>query len=83
MPHLYSPYDGDGRRRPGHAARSLVGLARVSKESSDAVTAFVASHGNGTRDLGYLPVKARNRDFAMVLDRKTGEIVGYLALYPW
>ena len=35
------------------------------------------------RSLGYVPVKARNRDFAAVVDRKTGEIVGYLPINPW
>jgi hypothetical protein len=46
------------------------------------VSAFVARHGTG-RSLGYVPVKARNRDSCAVVDRKTGEIVGYLPLNPW
>ena len=82
LPHLYVPY-ADEAKQAARAARSLVGLARQGKESSLAVNAFIAAHGNGGRNLGYLPAKARNRDFAVVVDRKTGEVVGYLSLYPW
>jgi len=82
LPHLYVPYSEEAPRA-AQAARPLVDLARKSKDASDAVNEFVARHGNGQRNLGYLPVRARNRDFAMVVDRKSGEIVGYLALYPW
>jgi hypothetical protein len=82
LPHLYVPY-AEASRQAAHAARSLVALAQQGKESSAAVNAFIAAHGNGNRSLGYLPAKARNRDFAVVVDRKTGEVVGYLSIYPW
>ena len=58
-------------------------LSRQGKDTATAVSDFVATHGNGSRSLGYLPVRARNKDFAVVVDRKTGEIVGYLAVNPW
>jgi hypothetical protein len=82
MPHLYVPY-GEQAQQAARAARPLVALSRQSKESSDAVTAFVAAHGDGNRSLGYIPAKARNRDFSVVVDRKTGEVVGYLPINPW
>lgn len=82
MPHLYVPYALEAQRAAS-IAQPLVGLSRQSKESSDDVTAFVAAHGKGQRNLGFLPARARNRDFAVVIDRKTGEVVGYLAIYPW
>jgi len=28
-------------------------------------------------------VRARNRDFAAVVDRKSGAIIGYLPVDPW
>jgi len=82
LPHLYIPYAQAAAQAAG-AARPLVALARRDREAADEVSDFVAAHGAGTRNLGYVPVKARNRDFAAVLDRKTGEIVGYLAINPW
>ncbi|MCC6194760.1 MAG: hypothetical protein IT518_09870 [Burkholderiales bacterium] len=82
LPHLYVPY-ADSAMSAASSARPLVDLSRRSKETADAVSEFVASSAKDGRNLGYLPVKARNKDFAAVVDRKTGEIVGYLAVYPW
>ena len=81
LPHLYLPYSeaaGDAAR----AARPLVTLAQRGKAAADAVGAFVAEHGGGGRSLGFVSVRARNRDFAAVVDRNTGEIVGYLSVAP-
>lgn len=82
LPHLYTSY-AQAAPQAAQAARSLVMLAQKGRESAEAVNEFVTEHGNGARNLGYLPVRARNRDFAAVVDRKTGEIVGYLELSPW
>jgi hypothetical protein len=60
-----------------------VDLSRRGRDYADAVNDFVASHAKDGRSLGYLPVKARNKDFAAIVDRKTGEIVGYLDVRPW
>ena len=69
--------------RAAQAARPLASLSRQGRENADAVSDFVTTHGSGARNLGYIPVRARNRDFAMVVDRKSGEIVGYIAVNPW
>ena len=82
LPHLYTPYDA-AASDVARAARPMVGLSRQGKETATAVSEFVSAHGNGARSLGYLPVRARNKDFAAVVDRKTGEVVGYLAVNPW
>ena len=66
------------RRRRVRSCR----LAQRDKENSAAIDQFVGEHGRD-RSLGYVPVKARNKDFSAVVDRKTGEIVGYLAINPW
>jgi hypothetical protein len=82
LPHLYFPY-ADAAGNAARAARPLVTLSQRGKVASDLVSAFVAEHGGAGRSLGYVPVKARNRDFAAVVDRTSGEIVGYLAIPPW
>jgi len=82
MPHLYKPYDA-AASEVARAARPLQGLARQGKTQSDAVTDFVSTHGDNASNLGYLPVRARNKDFAMIIDRKTGQIVGSIAINPW
>jgi hypothetical protein len=82
MPHLYEPYAG-AAQAAARAARPLVSLSQKGRHAATVVDDFVTANGNGTRSLGYLPVKARNRDFAVVVDRKSGDIVGYLPLDPW
>ena len=82
LPHLYTSY-AEAAPDVARASRPLVSLSQKGLEPAQAVNAFVTANGNGTRNLGYVPVKARNRDFTAVVDRKTGEIVGYLAVNPW
>lgn len=82
MPHLYEPY-AQAAGSVAKASRPLVSLSQKGQASATAINNFVAANGNGARVLGYVPVKARNRDFAAVVDRKSGEIVGYLAVNPW
>ena len=82
LPHLYTSY-ADAAMSAAQSAKPLVGLSRQGEDASRIVSDFVTTHGNGARSLGYLPVKARNQDFTAVVDKKTGEIVGYLPLQPW
>lgn len=80
-PNLYVPLAQEAQA-VARAARPLQALSRQGQANADAVSRFVAQRGAG-RDLGYVPVRARNKDFAAVVDRKTGEVVGYLPLNPW
>lgn len=82
LPHLYVPY-AQAAARVASVARPLAALARRDQAAADQVSAFATAHAAGGRSLGYVPVKARNRDFAAVVDRATGEIVGYLSINPW
>jgi hypothetical protein len=82
LPHLYVPY-ASVAAEAARSAKPLVTLAQKGKEPSEQVTDFVSANGRVVRPLGFVPVRARNRDFAAVVDRKTGEIVGYLPIDPW
>ena len=82
LPHLYIPY-ADVAGAAARAARPLVTLAQKGKQPSELVTDFVAANSRAGRSLGFVPVRARNRDFAAVVDRKSGAIVGYLPIDPW
>ena len=78
---LYFPY-AEAAGNAARAARPLVTLSQRGKDESDLVSAFVAEHGGG-RSLGYVPIKARNRDCAAMVNRTSGKIVGYLSIAPW
>lgn len=82
LPHLYVPYT-EVAAEAARVAKPLVTLSQKGKEAAEQVNDFVSVDGRASRSLGFVPVKARNKDFAVVVDRKTGEIVGYLPVNPW
>jgi hypothetical protein len=82
MPHLYESYAG-AAQAAARASRPLVSLSQKGRDAATVISDFLTANGGGARSLGYLPVRARNRDFAVVVDRKSGDIVGYLPLNPW
>jgi hypothetical protein len=79
---LYVPY-AQFRHDAARAARPLAELAKRQPQDAAAIRAFVAASGRAEDAVGFLPMKARNRDMAVVVARDTGEIVGILPVYPW
>jgi hypothetical protein len=79
---LYVPY-AQFRHDAARAARPLAELAKRQPQDAAAIRAFVAASGRAEDAVGFLPMKARNRDMAVAVDVKTGEVVGILPVYPW
>jgi hypothetical protein len=82
LPHLFHSY-ADVAVDAGRRARSLSQLARRGPDDALLVRGYVDASGRAEASVGFLPVRARNEDFAMIVDRKTGEIVGSLRINPW
>jgi len=82
LPHLYHTY-AEVATDAGRRAKPLSELARRGAAESLLVGAYLRDSGRPDDSVGYLPVRARNEDFAMVVDRKTGEVVGTLPINPW
>lgn len=82
MPHLYHAY-ADVAADAGRRARPLAQLARRGAGEALLVRGYLDAAGRPDGAVGFLPVRARNQDFAMIVDRKTGEIVGSLRINPW
>ena len=79
---LYVPY-AQFRQDAARNAKPLADLAKRQPQEAGAIRAFVAAAGRAEDTIGFLPMKARNRDMAVVVDRKTGDIVGILPVHPW
>ncbi len=79
---LYVPY-AQFRQDAGKSARPLSGLAKRQPQEAAAIQAFIAASGRTEDAIGYLPMKARNQDMAVVVDAKSGDVVGVLPVYPW
>lgn len=82
LPEFYVPYD-QLRAGAALAARPLAALARRHPDNAVAILDFVAEAQRPEIGMGYVPMKARNRDMSVVVDRQTGEVVGILPIYPW
>lgn len=82
LPHLFHAY-AEVAVDAGRRAKPLSILANRGAMDAVVIRDYVAASGRSEGTLGYLPVRARNQDFAMVVDRKSGEIVGSLPIDPW
>ena len=82
LPDLYVPYE-QVRQDAGRAAKPLAELAKRQPQDAPAIRSFVAASGRAEDAIGFLPMKARNQDMAVVVDKKSGEIVGIVPVNPW
>lgn len=82
LPRYYVPYSqlsADAARR----ANPLGLLAKRQPGQASIIRDFVAGSGRREDELGFLPMRARTKDMAVVIALKTGEVVGALPIYPW
>lgn len=82
LPELYVPY-AQFRQAAARSARPLAELAKRQPDAVGAIRSFVADTGRAEDEMRFLPMKARNRDMAVVVDAKTGDVIGILPVYPW
>jgi len=82
LPELFVPY-AQFRMDAAKSARPLAELAKRQPADAAAIRAFVAGFRRTEDSVGFLPMKARNRDMAVVVDVKTGDVIGILPVYPW
>ena len=79
---LYIPYT-QVRVAAAKSARPLADLVKRQPQEAATIRAFVSTSGHAESALGYVPLKARNRDMAVVLDTKSGDVIGIIPVYPW
>ena len=79
---LYVPY-AQFRQDAARSAQPLADLTKRQPQEVASIRAFVATSGHAENTLGFVPLKARNRDMAVVVDAKTGEVIGIVPVHPW
>jgi hypothetical protein len=82
LPELYVPYAGQ-RAAAARAARPLAELIKRQPGDAATIRSFLAKSGRAEDSVGFLPMKARNRDMTVIIDGKTGDVVGIVPVYPW
>ena len=80
LPDLYSVYS-DVRAEVAGKARPLSEL--MKRQPGDAATIRASLAGRTEDAVGFLPMKARIKDMTVLVDKRTGDIVGIVPVYPW
>jgi hypothetical protein len=82
LPDLYAPYSA-ARAEAAQKARPLAELIKRQPGDAATIRAFLAQAGRTEDGVAFLPMKARNQDMTVLVDKKTGDIVGIVPVYPW
>lgn len=64
-------------------AKPIEALRKLNPEHRQAIDAMVRDAGVAEAALGFLAAKGPNRDFAVIVDKASGDIVDKLLLKPW
>lgn len=82
FPEFYVPYE---QLASAALAKShpIERLKKAHPESSADIDATLARLGRTAAGTRYLPLKARARDFSVLIDAKTGAVVGIAEVNPW
>jgi len=82
FPQYYVPY-ADRSAEVIARAKPLEELKKKRVEAPPKLAALEREFPEGTRDLGFLRVRARKKDLTAIIDRKSGEVLKVLSIDPW
>jgi hypothetical protein len=82
QPRFYVRYDEVAKEAVGRA-KPLKALRDLNPDQHERIDAAVKDSGRAEGDLAFLPAKAPQRDFAVIVDKTTGAIVDKTMLKPW
>lgn len=81
-PEYYTAYDAQ-RDLVKAKLQPISRLKELNPDSRAAIDGAVQATGKKEEQLGFLPLRARNKDLAVVIDRATGDILDYWEYRPW
>lgn len=82
FPQYYVKYEALARRAL-KVSKPVAILRRRHPEEAARIDAKLAELGRRQEELRFLPLKARTRDYCVLLDARDGSVVGFLELIPW
>ncbi len=82
FPQHYVPY-ADMAQDALRRSRPLERLRKGHPDEAREIDGALKKLGRSLADTKYLPLKARARDYSVLLDAKTGEVVGFVKVIPW
>jgi hypothetical protein len=82
FPQYYMPYE-EHMAVAGRAAKSVAELEELNPERRADIENLIHASGRAEADLGYLPLRARYRDQAVLVGKNDGKILALLEVNPW
>jgi len=82
FPQYYMPYE-EHMSVAGRAAKPMAELKELNPVRSADIENLMHASGRAESDLGYLPLRAKYRDQAVLVEKNDGKILGLLEVDPW
>lgn len=82
FPQYYMPYSEHGAIE-GRAAKPISDLKQLNPKQAAQIDRSVQSSGRAESDIGYVPLRAKYQDQAVLLGKSDGKVLGLLDVNPW
>jgi hypothetical protein len=82
FPQYYVPYAAVSQAAIARS-RPLARLREWHPDRAGDIDAWVAASGRPEDSLRFVPLQARHGDMSVIVDARTGDVQGVLAIYPW
>ncbi|MBL0140511.1 MAG: hypothetical protein IPP91_00140 [Betaproteobacteria bacterium] len=82
FPQYYAKYETLAARAL-KVSKPVTVLRKRHPDESALIDRTLAELGRREEELRFLPLKARSRDYCVLLDAKTGAVAGFLEIVPW
>lgn len=82
FPQYYMPY-AEHMAAASQAAKPIANLKKYNPERSAEIDDAVRNSGRSEADLGYLPLRAKYQDQAVLVGKADGQVIKVLRLHPW
>jgi hypothetical protein len=86
FPQYYMPY-AEHRAAAGQAAKPLAELKKLNPERGaeidDTLLKIGRNSGRAEADVGYLPLRAKYQDQAVLVGKNDGQVLAVLRIQPW
>jgi hypothetical protein len=82
FPQFYVPY-GNKKKEVLLKLQAIEKLNMLNHEHTDKVAALIQKYANHTKGIGFLPLKGKVSDLAVIIDKENGDVLEITALKPW
>lgn len=82
LPQYYVAYD-EARTEAAKRAQPIDALRELNRDQAARVDALARRHAGRANGVGFLPLRAKVKDMAVIVSRDTGEVLEIVDLRPW